>query len=172
SSTAVLAGNGTVTATGGVIDHDGLISPGSSPGELVLDASTVNLGVNAEVFAELGGTTQGVDYDLLDVLGAFTLDGGLELSLLGGFLPSPSDLFEIVTADDLIGEFSNVANGGFLLSGDGLAQFTVNYGPGSAFNEDSVVLSDFVDLSIPEPAAAVLAALSVLPMVGRRQRVV
>jgi len=50
--------------------------------------------------------------------------------------------------------FANVANGARLTTADGLASFKVNYGDGSPYGADNVVLSD--PLVVPEPASLVL----------------
>ena len=167
SATAVLRGEGTIAASGGSIEHAGEISPGASAGTLVLDASVTLLGA-ANLDIEVGGLTAGTEFDLVAVNGTLALAGDLSLSLLGGFLPDASDTFEIVTSSGISGAFANVANGGALLSDDGMAQFTVNYGAGSAFDPNSVVLSDFVDRSIPEPTSLTLLLASGLLLAGRR----
>lgn len=168
TATSRLIGDGSITATGGDIDHAGEISPGFSAGALTLDAA-VTLQSTAQTAIEIGGTTPGTDFDLLNVTGTLALDGDLSLSLLGGFTPAFIDTFEIVTSAGLTGLFANVANGGTLLTDDGLASFTVHYGAGSAFNPNSVVLSNFT-VTIPEPAGMTLLLISALGvMTGRRR---
>jgi len=96
---------------------------------------------------EIGGTSVGAEHDQLNVTGIVNLGGDLELSLLdqgsGTFMPTPSDMFMILTSAGLTNSFSNVANGNRLTTIDGLGSFQVNYGAGSLFNADHVVLSDF-----------------------------
>jgi hypothetical protein len=47
-------------------------------------------------------------YDTLDVSGLATLDGTLNVTLLPGAAPSPSDVFEVVTYGTRVGEFETV----------------------------------------------------------------
>jgi hypothetical protein len=61
---------------------------------------------------DVGGTTAGVSYDSIDVLGNVELEGDLVVSLLdvGGnpFVPGLNDSFDILTATQITGEFANV----------------------------------------------------------------
>ena len=138
SSTATLAGDGTITATGGDIQHLGLIAPGDdSAGSLVLDAN-VALGPAAEIRIEIGGASEG-QFDVLTVNDNLTLDGLLTLVIIDEFVPDEDDTFEIILSPSpLGGSFANIVAGDTLLTADGSGQFTVNFGPGN-----SVVLSDF-----------------------------
>ena len=166
SDSSVLFGDGTIVATGGVITHDGLITPGEEVGILALDASLL-LDPNAEISIEIGGILAGTEFDLLTISDDLTLDGDLSISLTDGFNPLATDTFEIITSTNLSGTFANVSNGGTLRTLDGLGEFTVNFGAGSSFGENRVVLSSF---SVPEPASAVFLTLSGLAMLGRRRR--
>ena len=89
-----------------------------------------------------GGTTQGSQYDLVDVSGNAFLDGDLLLALTGGFVAMPTDSFTIFDTGNLLGSFDNIANGGRLAANGG-GSFLVNYGVGSTFDPDQIVLSDF-----------------------------
>jgi hypothetical protein len=52
--------------------------------------------------------------------------------------------------------FDNVANGARLTTADGLASFQVNYGAGSPYGANNLVLSD--PHAVPEPATLMLLA--------------
>ena len=160
SATAVLSGSGTIVASGDDIDHAGLIGPGSSPGLLNIDAN-LSLQATADLAVELAGTAPGTEFDVLAVTGDLVLGGELSLSLLEGFTPSLTDTFEIVTAASTTGVFSNVADGGTLLTEDGLGSFTVN------INSNSVVLGGFE--VVPEPGTLALVGLSGLALLRRRR---
>jgi hypothetical protein len=62
---------------------------------------------------------------------AALLGGRLQVSLKDGFVPSPSDTYDILQSEDILSAFANVANGQRLMTSDGLGSFVVNYGIGS-----------------------------------------
>ena len=59
---------------------------------------------------EIAGTAAD-QFDALSVEGDAVLDGLLDLSLLDGFIPQPSESFAILTAAGLSGQFDNVIGG-------------------------------------------------------------
>ncbi len=132
------------------------LGPGRSPGKLTVAAGSVTFGSGLTTEIEIAGNEQGVSHDWLEVNGALTLGGTLELSVLDGFenLVQSADTFAVITATQTIaGTFSNVAAGARLNTADGLGSFVVNYGAGSAYDPAVVVLSDFEPASTgPEPA--------------------
>ena len=162
TSTGLLAGNGEIEAAS--IQNDGRIGPGASVGALTLDAN-VNFGSASNLEIEIDSSGA----DLLSVTGNLDLDGVLQIELLSGFAPADSDTFEIVVANSLSGAFSNVANGETISTIDGGGTFVVNYGVGSNFDENSVVLSNFT--AIPEPGGCLaVLLLAVIGISKRRTR--
>ena len=121
---------------------------------------------------EIGGITQGAQYDYLGVSGEVSFDGILELHMINGFelKLDPKQTFTLLTSTDLTGAFDNIANGARLTTGDGLASFRVNYGVGSPYGANNLVLSD--PRAVPEPASLVLFAggASVLGIFRFRRR--
>jgi hypothetical protein len=111
---------------------------------------------SSNIVMQIGGVNQGTDYDDLTVSGAATLDGTLELQILNVFQfeLSPKQTFTLLTSSKLTGLFDNVANGARLTTSDGLASFQVNYGAGSPYGANNLVLSD--GQRVPEPATLVL----------------
>ena len=129
---------GSFSFTGGVLSADevdfdlvndgGIIAPGQSPGQThVVGDLTINSGIVSIELASLS------DFDKLLVDDVAMLGGDLSFSLFGSYLPSPSDVFEIVSADTLSGTFLNAAT--TVASGDGV--FDVTY------TGTSVLLSNF-----------------------------
>jgi hypothetical protein len=94
---------------------------------------------------EIGGATQGVGYDYIEATEDIVLSGSrLQLSLITGFVPSPTTTFTILKAlDVLAGEFANVANRQRLTTSDGGGSFLVSYGSGSP-NPNQIVISEFL----------------------------
>lgn len=139
-----LQGHGTIL---GNIDNLAHVTPGTSAGILDVMGNFIQASSGALAF-EIGGRNnsdpQAPQFDELNVSGNLALDGLLDISLLSGFNPLPTDTFSILDAGFLTGIFSNVANGGRLdLTAGGNGSFRVNYGTGSPFAGNSVVLSDF-----------------------------
>ncbi|MBX3663399.1 MAG: filamentous hemagglutinin N-terminal domain-containing protein [Burkholderiales bacterium] len=103
-TTGTLGGTGTVT---GNVIHNGTLNVGSSPGTLTI-AGDLTLGAGSTLNIELGGTTQGVNYDLLQVTGTANLNGTLNVSLFGGFTGTNGDLFDFMTYASRTGDFATI----------------------------------------------------------------
>lgn len=162
-----LSGNGTVNAN---VSHNATISPGgtqtlaspdtytNSPGALVING-TLSILSGAKLVMEIGGLTQGTQYDHLTISGVLTLGGTLVLEMANGFEAqiSGSETYTLVASGEISGVFANIANGQRLLTDDGTVSFQVNYGADSIFNPDDLVLSD--PKVVPEPTSLLLLAV-------------
>ncbi len=153
-----IEGTGTldVSSNGVAFSNEGEISPGFSAGVLNISGNAPFTST-ASLRIEIGGPAVGMDYDQLAVTGNVSLDGNLEISLFGGFTPSPSDTFTILTGGAVAGAFANAP--GVVTFTSGI--FDVTYNP------DSVVLSNY---TVPEPSTAALLAFGVAVGLGRRRR--
>jgi hypothetical protein len=80
---------------------------GASPGTLTINGDYTQ-GAAGVLNIELGGTTQGVNYDLLQVTGTANLGGTLNVSLFGGFTGTAGDLFDVITYGSRTGNFATV----------------------------------------------------------------
>jgi hypothetical protein len=164
-----LTGSGTIDAP--LVTAAGVVAPGSSPGSLTLTGDLTLLATSS-LLMELAGLGQGSDYDFLGVGGTAALAGQLAVTFLDEFqfqLPAGAS-FTILTAQGgLTGAFANVLNGQRLTTTDGWATFQVNYGTGSPFAANSVVLSHFV-VAVPEPSTYVLMALGSVVLLLRFRR--
>ncbi len=156
----IVGGAGTIEFLFVDFDNDGVISPGLSAGTLTIDGSVVNADTS-ELRLELAGASS---YDTLDVTGAFAADGEISVSLLGSFIPAPTDTFTVLTAGTLSGYFDNaipsagdtaygVATGGVL--------FDVSYD----FTAGTVTLSNVT----PEPTSLLLVAIGGAALLRRRR---
>src|SRR5207245_1148383 len=79
---------------------------------------------------ELGGMTQGTNYDYVNVTNAVVLAGSLQVWLINGFQTTipPGAIFTVLTAGGgLTGGFANVASGSRLTTADGFGSFVVTY---------------------------------------------
>ena len=138
----LLQGTGTLGAS---IFNNGTISPGSannSAGSLVVTGS-LSLGIGSNLLFEIGGNVQGTQYDFLSETGTATLNlnGTLTVQLTNGFKPTQTNPVVITTGTTILGQFVNVANGGWLVTTDGSNAYQVNYGSQSKYSRNSVILS-------------------------------
>ena len=157
NSGATLGGSGTIGAL--TVAGGGILAPGNSPGTLTFNGD-LTLGAGSTLRIEIGGTSQGTEYDYLDVGGAATLGGSLAVTWHNGFTASLGDTFTFLTAaGGVSGSFSSTALPDL---GGGLAW---SYGQTS----DSAFLT--VVSAIPEPATwSVVAGAMALGFVATRRR--
>ncbi len=98
-----LQGYGTLDFSGYPFgSNNGIISPGTSIGTLSIIGNLIQMPSSA-INIEIGGTAQ---YDQLNINGAVTLGGTLNVSLTGGFTPSIGDTFTILNYISKSGTFS------------------------------------------------------------------
>ena len=102
---ATLGGHGHIDGTV-VVQAGGIFSPGASPGTLSVDSLTLES--DAILAIEIGGTTPGTLYDQVNVAGQLLLDGRLQISLVGGYIPHVGDTFHILQSGSLSGSFAAV----------------------------------------------------------------
>ncbi len=98
---------GTGTITGNVNNTGATVGPGASAGALTITGNYTQSAGGALV-VEIGGTTQGTQFDHLSVGGTAFLNGALQLSRINSFAPSSTDTFEILNAGSVSGSFSSV----------------------------------------------------------------
>ncbi len=150
-----------------VVGAPGIFNFPATPGRL-LPGGQGTLGVlsltgdlalspNALLSFEIADLGTGSEADRIEVSGDTLLGGVLAVSFLPAvpFVPSAGETFSLLEAGaPLAGTFSNVDNGDRLLVTDGSCSFIVNFGAGSIFGTDRLVLSDF--RAVPEPSAGLL----------------
>jgi len=97
-STAVFFGEmaGAGSVGGGDVQALGDLAPGSSPGVMSFSGG-LSLGGTTTLQIELAGTEPG-EFDVVNVAGAATLAGTLDVSLIDDFSPELGDAFEIFSA--------------------------------------------------------------------------
>lgn len=150
----IVEAGGTLGGTGfleGKTTVKGTLAPGVNVGvlkfggDLLLDAaSTVKI--------ELGGTVRGTLFDALDLVGALTLGGKLEIVLLNGFDPQEGERFDLFNGYlSATGNFSDI-----VFSADGYA------GMFDPLTGELVM--------VPEPNVLGLAAVGLVGLGFRRRK--
>jgi fibronectin-binding autotransporter adhesin len=181
-----LSGSGALRAGSaglGALNIAGILSPETTPATLDLEAA-LNLGATSTFAAQLGGASPGDGsgfYDqvnVTNVTGSISLDSAatLSLSTFGGFAPTNSDIFFILTHADA-GAFSdtfagapeggtvNIA-GGYSGTITYLADWTGTQGGSSLTGGNDVAIYNV----IPEPGSAALLLGGLGLLANRRRR--
>jgi hypothetical protein len=137
-----------------------LFSPGrdGEPGRFTIepDAAAAFVMINDpnSVF-DLGGTVRGDQYDALSVAGPLTLDGGLLVRLINGFVPEDGDRFDLFDFTSLDGAFDQMS----------LPQLT----PGLAWDTSSLSVDGSI-VVVPEPACGILFSAGAVLVAFCRRR--
>jgi len=101
-SGAILAGSGTIGQTV-TVEAGGTLAPGNVTGEMTLGTLTMNAG--ATLALEIGGVLGGAQHDRLESAGSLAFDGTLRISLIGGFMPSAGQSFDLFDWNFQLGIF-------------------------------------------------------------------
>jgi fibronectin-binding autotransporter adhesin len=105
TNTGTLGGAGTLT---GSLVSAGILAPGSSPGLLTVTGN-LTLQSTSDLLMELGGLTEGVTYDAIDVGGTLAFEGDLVVTLLNAFTPASGATFNLFDATTFTGSFATVS---------------------------------------------------------------
>jgi autotransporter-associated beta strand protein len=103
NSGATLGGLGSLGGTVSV-NAGGTLAPGASPGKITVGG--LNLSSGGTLAMELAGTAAGTQYDQVISSGAFSLAGGLNVSLTNGFNPAAGQSFNLFDWGSVSGTFS------------------------------------------------------------------
>ncbi len=98
-----VSGAGSFTGTG-TVNLEGDLNPGNSPAAVQF-AGNVAFGSGAFLKIELAGSTPGAQYDQVHVTGQLSLNGELDVSLLGTYIPAVGTTFDILDWGSLAGTF-------------------------------------------------------------------
>jgi len=148
-----LGGSGTIA---GNTEISAVLSPGFSPGTITFE-DDLTLTLTSTLVLEYAGIGSG-EYDFLDVEGALTFDGNLQVNFLDGFDPSLGFLPTWFGAESFSGDFNSV-------TWTGLAE-----GKALSFNSATGTLGIS---AIPEPstyALLVLGGIAALVLARRRKQ--
>jgi T5SS/PEP-CTERM-associated repeat protein len=132
-----------------VVPSGGIIVPAFAQNGTVIDGDYDQQAPGSTLAYRVSGPTIFDENGFISSHGSAVLGGALQVTLVDGFVPSPEHLIAVLSATKgITGQFANVANGQRLTTSDGLGSFAVNYGPGSPFNPNHVILSAFAPGSV------------------------
>jgi uncharacterized repeat protein (TIGR01451 family) len=97
-----LLGNGIIAAD---VTNGATIAPGTSPGAITISGNYTQT-ASGILDIELGGTTPISQYDQFLVTGSATLDGTLNATLFGGYLPNGGETYDVFTFASRSGDFA------------------------------------------------------------------
>jgi hypothetical protein len=176
-SAATFINNGIIRLQGGTIKAPsaGLnVGDGTLSGDGTINGNVILASDPSALAFDIGGTAQGVNFDLLMVDGNMTLAGDLQISLIDGFQSTitSSDLFDVLIVESpfsLSGSFLNVPSGGRLETIDELGSFEVFYS-GSGQYAREIVLTNFQSGNIPEPTTISILLVESMILLRRPKR--
>ncbi len=135
------------TILGSVINQGGALSPGSSAGStaIVGDYTQQSAG---KLEIEIGGATPTTMFDTISVTGSAVLGGLLDVSLINGFVPTPGQIFTVLTAGsvtyDGLALSGSAANSFYLLVGSSGVALQAAGLPGDYNFDGAVDAADYV----------------------------
>ncbi len=113
-----IGANGTVGGVGSLnsaVDNSGTLVPGDVPGPADIGLLAI---AGAMVQSPVGKTVVDISgpavaqRDRVQVGAIASLDGTLQVNLVGGFIPSPGQEFQIITASSVSGTFADISGAG------------------------------------------------------------
>ena len=164
---SVISGNGIL-----IVDDDGpeiagLLAPGDDLSAGTIELDSLFLSSDSTLGIDLFGATE-FDSVVVNSLGESLVSGNLAVSLLGGFTPGATDVFEFLSINLDLGapdspiDFANVAIGDRILTSDGGGSFLVE------LTGTGVQLTNFE--AVPEPGTLSFAIAIAGGIFLRRRR--
>jgi hypothetical protein len=106
------------TSNDNLTNQVGTLAPGHSAGSTTIVGNyTQQAAGTMEI--EIGGVTQGTQYDFVKVTGNALIDGKLKLLLISGFTPTAAQTFVIFDSDRLARSYGSYLRGYRSLTSDG-----------------------------------------------------
>lgn len=130
-----IGATGTVGGTGtlnGSVNNGGMLTPGDVPGPADIGLLTIigalTQSASGKTVVDISGTAVG-QRDRMQVSTSASLAGTLQINLIGGFIPSPGQEFQIITAGSVSGTFGDLTGpgSGYLEAVYGASNVTLRY---------------------------------------------
>lgn len=150
NSTVTVQSGGTLRGSGrigGLNAVGGLVHPGGTSPNALECRGDASLAAGSTLRIRLNGTTAGVTYDQLDVVGTVTLGGTLELVF--GYTPAVGDRFTIIENDgseDVVGTFAGLPDRAVFTANG--RPFRISYGSGFGLFRDNDVTVEAIPADV------------------------
>ncbi len=167
------------------------VNAGNSPGLLTFDGNVV--AENVDWIFEIWGTERGIGYDAIDIIGDFSLAGGMSLSILSlldfdtltsqafNFFSVTGDLFDI--AGDKITDSFQFTNFSIEMANNWAGSWDKNSGGGWGLNLSFIGTNTDIynvlptaralsrlQVDVPEPGTLLIFVSGLLALLGRKRR--
>lgn len=148
----IITGDGLFWRSSGTFIDEGTISPGSSPGKLMLQTQGYVQTATGVLDMEINGLVAESEYDQLEFTWPFasTFNGTLRVTFGDGFAPSMGDEFDLILGSNIIDNFAAVEIFGLR---DGF-EYSIDNSGGSI-----TLIANNNGLAIPEPTGALALCL-------------
>lgn len=98
--------SGSALLEGDLVNDGGIVSPGNSPGRIVI-VGDYRQGPDGQLRIELAGRIAGIEYDVLEASSGY-FDGMLQVLALDGFQPHVGDIFHVLRFQHISGTFQRI----------------------------------------------------------------
>ena len=106
AGTPAVSGNVT-----GNITNAGTLNVGGAAADRLILSGNLRLSDEGQVRFDLGGPSQGTQYDFMQISNAVQLGGRLRVGLIGGFVPASNAVFTLMQFGSKTGSFLNAPSG-------------------------------------------------------------
>src|SRR5579859_6848656 len=90
------------------VDNEGTLNIAPGAANTLAINGALKQGSTGVLNINIGGTSAGSQYDQLNVSGAVTLDGTLNINLINGFTPASGQVFQVLTYASESGQFATI----------------------------------------------------------------
>lgn len=107
-TSGLVSGDGNLSLPVGFWTQDGTVAPGLVGAGLLSTDAALTMGTTSVFNVDIAGLGAGTGFDQLNTTDVLTLDGDLNVGLLGGYVPNIGDSFPIANANSVVGAPANV----------------------------------------------------------------
>jgi filamentous hemagglutinin family protein len=113
AGTGILTGNGWFNLSTGTLTNNGTITPGGAGIGLLRITGNLTQGATGVINLDINGLVPSTQHDKLQVSGAFTKGGTLNITNVGGYTPGANDSFNVMSFGSTSGTFATSGLAGY-----------------------------------------------------------